>query len=587
MFSIERAINKIVAGNHIPGRGYLRLLKEGNGIARVLVTMDIRTRSLDNPEIKQADAELDLPIPDERGVFDVLGQKLCLVRRAEKETDGPLTSVSQLRVSEPEDIYAEIVGKALKGACMPVRHGNGEFEPDLFYSRLASELSASEYSRSLPAGFNGAEVLAWSRTIVLDRVELDPKRPIPEDWRRKIDPTTTPQSEKVATVYRLAKGATIERGRIVEGDCILDELMYNGSFAPACAPTQIYKINSTLMRYLDLESPQEPLVRHMGADPKLFHGRNLLTGIVHDRYNQMDQLTMSYSAAQSMVGYVYSSELIEVTSGGNDLLVREGETIKPGEIIAVTRSKEGTKEVRATKIIRPSVVDSIESSERIVNGYKGKQHRVVLKTLAEMSSGDKLMPRSGCKGCVHILPDEEMPQVKLNGQWRTLDLTVNPYPVAKRKNLSMLLEMALAETGVKEVPYDINGAALKTLFDKGYGHKKLAMRGGKELDFTIAAGMVFWMRSDSLHAWRSYGILTSKENFMGVSPDQGRKSGISYSPTFRNILALAKSCPALDKALMEMNFDKGVTPLVANLVGMLTSHDIKAIPTEREAGSTM
>lgn len=577
---IQKTVDYLNMKGGVPGQGVANIVSIEHGVATLHVIAFIRKRAATQSIIVTVDEELEIPVPDKNGVFEVKGQNVCLVRRARMEypldADGnpkELKHVNELVVDGLEEIYAEIISDGLRLACAPVRRGTGDFDFEVFETKLAAAFSSDEYGRNLPPNYNPSESIAWNNTVVFKDVLLNEKNPVPEGWERVFDLTTTPQSDKVCTVYTLAKGARIENKKLVPGTELFGEVSIAGVFAPACAPTQMYKPWSTARSYVKLETSEEPLVSHDQADNSLIQGRNLLTAIVHDKYNQMDQLTISETAAKKFLGHVYTAEVVAVTSGGSELLVHLGQTIEPDEVLATVLSIEGQSEIRARRLVRPAVVDEIVSVPRTTGTLKGIQHRIVLRSVAPMVSGDKLMPRSGCKGCVVVVKDEELPEIQMkDGTWRRVDLAVNPFPVAKRKNLSMLLEIACNEAGIKRIPINTNAMKLKELFEAGFGHKKPARKQGFNLANPIAAGMVYWMRSNSLKEYRTYGVSHVKKNFQELNPDRGRNSGVSYNPTARLILANDKECTTLDKILMERNFNPNVSQLCADLYMMIDTH---------------
>lgn len=574
---LTKTIDYLNMKGGIPGQGVAKIDSIENGVAQVQVIAFIRPRTAGQAALITIEEDLEIPAPNEDGVFNVKGQNVCLVRRARMEypynSEGELKTLSrvdELMIDSLEEVYAEIIAEALRLACAPIRRGTGDFDIDTFETKLAASFASDEYGRNLPPHYNRSECLAWRDTVVFKDVIIDDKAPIPEGWERVFDLTTTPQSEKVCSVYTLAKGVKIENKKLVPGEELFSELSLAGTFAPACAPTQMYKPWTTARSFVQLDAPEDPMVSHDIANNLLIEGQNLLTAIVHDKYNQMDQLTISRSAAERMLGAVYTAEVVAVTSGGSELHVHRGMSVNPGDVLATVLSAEGESEIRARRLVRPAIVDEIISVPRTTNGLKGTQHRIILRSPAPLVSGDKLMPRSGCKGCVVVVPDEELPEVQLSdGTWQRVDIAVNPYPVAKRKNLSMLLEMVCNEAGIERVSVNTNAMKLKELFEAGYGRKKPARRHGFSLESPIAAGYVYWMRSNSLKEYRTYGVSHVKKNFQELNPDRGRNSGISYNPTARMLLANDKECATLDKVLMERNFNPNVSKLCADLYSMI------------------
>jgi len=573
---INKTISYLMTHGGIPGNGIAHLKELDNQNAKIIILTNIRVRGQQS-KLVELNTEINIPVPNEDGVFDIKGHNICLIKRARMkyplDENGDLkvlTHVDELNIDSIEEIYAEIIGQALNVTAAPIRRGTGDFNTELFDTKIAASFASDKYGRTLPPNYNKSEVEAWNNTVVLSEVVLNERNPIPEGWENIFDLTTTPQSDKVCRVFTLCDGVTIKNKRLIPGNSKFSRLAKSAMFAPALAPTQMYKVWTTARSYVELSNPEPPLVSHEQADNSLIQGMNLYTAIVHDKYNQLDQITISKSAAEKMIGNVYTSEVVSVTEGGSELYVKIGDVVRPGQTIAKIFGGDGEAIIHARRLVRPATVTDIIPVTRITNGVKGTQYKIILQSSAPIVSGDKIMPRSGCKGCVVVVDDSEMPEVlQPNGTYKRAQLCVNPYPVAKRKNLSILLEMMCNEAGIDTIDINTNATMLIDLYNKGFGLKRPAKRHDNTLELPMTAGYVYWMRSNSLKEYRTYGVTKVKQNFQNLNPDIGILSGVRYNPTARLLMQMDKNCPLLDKVLMEKNFNTNITQLVGDLYSIV------------------
>lgn len=102
-----------------------------------------------------------------------------------------------------------------------------------------------------------------------------------------------------------------------------------------------------------------------------------------------------------------------------------------------------TKEAFKSKMLSPSTDE--EKREFLKNYFDAYRSffEVVFELEVEkpLRIGDKLMGRYGNKGVVsRIVPDDEMPKVLMNGEWKTAEVILSPLGVVSRMNLGQLYE---------------------------------------------------------------------------------------------------------------------------------------------------
>jgi len=216
-------------------------------------------------------------------------------------------------------------------------------------------------------------------------------------------------------------------------------------------------------------------------DGKLALGTNLEVGYVPaEGYNFEDGIVISESAAEKLTSkHMYKKEFRNTQNShvgarkfrshyptafkkeqlenmGDDGVIKEGATVKPGEpLLLAVRKNEVTSEAEGlAKLSKGLVKDWKDASltwegdtdgkvVKVVN--TGKKIKVHVRANEQMQVGDKLVGRHGNKGIVtKILPDHEMPQFvdQVSGEKKNLQVMLNPMGVPGRINPGQTLETA-------------------------------------------------------------------------------------------------------------------------------------------------
>ena len=161
-------------------------------------------------------------------------------------------------------------------------------------------------------------------------------------------------------------------------------------------------------------------VSETNQGPIFAPGVNLLTAFVPFKgYNFSDSFVISKSAAEKLTTlHVYRVPVY----GKRTVIV--GNTVFGGQAL----DTQG-------KCIVPWCVDQ----GRVI---WADDNEVLILEAKPLKVGDKITNRHGNKGVIGlILPDNEMPYFKVNGQKYTVELLINPLSVIPRMNLGQLLEL--------------------------------------------------------------------------------------------------------------------------------------------------
>lgn len=170
--------------------------------------------------------------------------------------------------------------------------------------------------------------------------------------------------------------------------------------------------------------------------------------------------------------------------------------------LAERTSEEKYKQSKSQIVDKSLYWDYQTEGEVLETVLEGGIARVVLRTIAPLQVGDKLVARHGNKGTVAlIVPDEEMPR---DEEGNVIEVIYNPVGVPSRINPSQLLEAALgkiaAKTGkqyvVKNFDNDNNVEfVLKELEKHGLKDKeRLTDPHGEPIDRPVFVGVEYFVR---------------------------------------------------------------------------------------------
>jgi len=289
-----------------------------------------------------------------------------------------------------------------------------------------------------------------------------------------IDVTDTPQTEK--NVYRLTIGAKIQDNKGIEGKYLISKIHAECPVPDKLAPNRMI-VQRALTQSMELIYPDKPLVISglptVGVQTKnLLAARMEFRGLTHQ-----DGIVISKSAASKFLAVSVHLDRVDGTQ----------EDIKVTPIVASDGSINNSKSGREF-IIRNfiSLLRTMRDTDTIIWPGKtiaenqfGRKTKTTIKTtgivtgileingktfveslsIHRLNIGDKIMDMHGHKGTIaEILPDNEMPQLVIDGKKMPLDIVFPPY-VVKRGTPSREIEeyLSINELRNAEVVVDNQG----------------------------------------------------------------------------------------------------------------------------------
>lgn len=192
-----------------------------------------------------------------------------------------------------------------------------------------------------------------------------------------------------------------------------------------------------------LVSEESPLVLSTRND---LSGVNLNSAVMIGEYNHFDAIQISQTGANKLKcirSFKVSCPVVDA-----EIKVKVRQTISPGNTVFYDPEKMQSYKYNGPV---PAVVSDINTFDR--------RSVVDLVAIYPFTSGDKLCTRSGYKGVAKVVPDEEMPKLKIpdiakynskiklnicedDDQYYIPDALFNPIGICNRRNISMLMEMA-------------------------------------------------------------------------------------------------------------------------------------------------
>lgn len=365
-------------------------------------------------------------------------------------------------------------------------------------------------------------------TIYLVQPQDDVLRPslrrFPQSMRAVLDPSSTPASDRINSVYRVVHGTLISDGKLLSGGdkhrfCYSIEAVH----LPVClTPRRTHVARSAYCHSMRLLQRQKARVK-----PGPVHGCNLLAAIMNDpAFTGDDAIVISESAAKKMTAVKIVRERFFL-DGTYRLLVKEGDAISPGDPIVevegdfeksiwiskISKMKEAGEDVtrlersgppiakkRARKIRWPGIVKKIEVIESSHLGSMMPRLTIEVELLLPVASGDKLITRSALKGVARVRPDEMMPKTE---DGTPIEVLLSPESVVNRRAMGTLWEM-MASTYVKRTGLPVVAdhfeprPSFKELVDLGYGEKVQLNVAGANLPEKTFIGVVHLLRVDKL-----------------------------------------------------------------------------------------
>lgn len=174
-------------------------------------------------------------------------------------------------------------------------------------------------------------------------------------------------------------------------------------------------------------------------------------------YNVMDYSVLRKSLLRRYFpGKFTSEQLANLDEQG---VATVGTIVKEGDpIFAILEKREPTAEDRMLGRLHKTLVnpyrvnaeiwDQKDPAEIVDRHVDGKEIRVLLRSVKQLETGDKLTGLHGNKGIVSLIQeDHEMPYNKETG--KPYDILLNPASVTSRVNLGQIMEVAAAKIARK------------------------------------------------------------------------------------------------------------------------------------------
>lgn len=418
------------------------------------------------------------------------------------------------------------------------------------------------------------KILSYIQSVTLDiqdEIMSHNARIFNPDWLGKLDPTSTPTSEKVNLVYRLVQGAYVKDGAIVGNNNRFCDLTAKTAIALKYNPRRAYLIRTTMENSEELYSSETPRINPESG--KLINGAHLKTAIMHLGLNTyQDSIAVAKSAAIKLASNNYKSITFK-SRNEITLKVKEGDVVEPKQLLATT--PEGMNCI-ATKIVQTSVIAKIDKYKVMYNGYMHNSVRITLASIYALTNGDKISNRGATKGIVNIIDDEFMPRTE-NGEM--IEVCIAPESVIGRRVLSIYWEMMAHKYlennpngKITNVSYDPD-LTFNELVNMGYGKKDqlyLSTKKGlvEKLPDITFIGDIYWLRLNK-HANEMISVTGSKRlvSKLGTLIDDPRISGQRIDVSKMMALNDRNLTDVIDSVISENKYgDKIIRKYVESLI---------------------
>lgn len=365
-------------------------------------------------------------------------------------------------------------------------------------------------------------------TVYLIQPEDDVLRPglrrFPAVMRPVMDPSSTPASNRINTVYRVVKGSAILDGRLVPDSdkyqfCHTIETVH----LPVClTPRRTHVARTAYCHSMKLLNRQKARIK-----PSQVHGCNALAAVMNDpAFTGDDAIVVSESLAKRMTAVKVVRERFFL-DGTYRLLVKEGDVVAPGdgivevesefektiwrstmeaakargEDVSATEKRGPPKSIKKARKIRHSgTITKIEVIESSHLGSMMPRLTIEIELMLPIFDGDKLITRSALKGVARVRPDDLMPKTE---DGVPIEVLVSPESVITRRAMGLLWEMMAStyhkRTGLPVVADHFDPRPnFKELVDAGYGGKVQLNLNGKDLPEKTFIGVIHLIRIDKL-----------------------------------------------------------------------------------------
>lgn len=402
---------------------------------------------------------------------------------------------------------------------------NGEdLVPETIIQRIDNWLNTASHIIDVDPN-NQMKIQSASEAVYMDIAEesmTHNARIFDKSWLKKLDAASTSTSNKINLVYRLCKGAEVQKnGRVKPSDQHFCSTIANNAIGLSLTPRRIYLLRTTMENSEKLVFPDTPLI---ARDTHNIDGVHLETAIMHYGYSTFeDAIVISESAATALSCKVYKRQTFKSIHPIH-ISVNVGDWVRPNEMVAECENETA---FAVTKIHTDSKVEKIEFSTTTLHGHKGYVLRITFSSVYKMQNGDKLTTRAAGKGVVKILPDAMMP-TKEDGT--IIHACISPESVYGRRSMLTYWEM-MAHSFIEdggEVDPDLYSPkpTFKELVDKGYGDKQQLSVNNLKLPELTFCGKVYFIRINK-HSREQVSAKGSRviTNQYGLPVDDAKVSG--------------------------------------------------------------
>lgn len=432
---------------------------------------------------------------------------------------------------------------------------------------------------------NKVEELSEPRKVVYPNEKVNIEKRYPHESHIGIvDLLETPESDKIGLTLTLVDSDDLEYD--FEKLRIFNAKLLNAS----SLEEKLKQFDDT---FLSLATKQIPFIPHSDAARMLMGSKNLKQAIrvvgaeepiVKTGYEQEnvgvnalvayglfkglnfeDGIVVSESFAQKMKARVIEKEkyIVEVVNDKSPKIINgewvykgqkedvrrirwkvsEGESVHFGKVLfEVYKGKSNKPEkiytytgrynakIKSLPLTPEYPSESPVNSEHVITFY------IEFEVEKPLEVGDKLMGRHGNKGTVSaILPDEEMPQVEVNGEKKTVEVILSPLGVVSRMNLGQLYEthisIALKHANFDKIKIPVSPLekisdkleelrnALKSIGADDYGRFKV-MYGSNT--WWLNVGYQYMLRLDHCVRDKIHVVSIANESALTNQPLKGR-----------------------------------------------------------------
>lgn len=440
-----------------------------------------------------------IPVPDRQGVFEVNGSQRYIAQEG-------FIDLHRFKLGKPVDfifrgstrVFMIALNEIFNGAFLEFfMRGQPPTSNDI-QNAIDSWIKSSALTQAVPESEIGRDSL---RDLVYLRVgsaglDTTHRRFSNTMWAR-IDPSSTPQGEKVNISYRMAHNATLLGNNLRPGDSIFCTTTHLYGIAGKYSPRRLHLVRSGIEHALKLVKFEKPLVGNEGLP-----GRHLVTAIMNYRsHTGEDAIVISESAATKLTAIKRYKEQVW-SLGEIHMKVKEGDVITPGQLLAeVIDPLDGSKaEVHAMKARYSTTVETMRAVQTEISGIKAVRIDIILRGELPVESGDKLYTRAAVKGVARVVPDDKMP-VTPNGV--RVEAIISPESVIGRRAMLVYWEMMANVYRLKTKEPVIADhihpkPTFEDLVEMGYGDGvKLTLK-DETLPEETFVGLTFFLRDSNL-----------------------------------------------------------------------------------------